>query len=55
MTESVCAVVELLQGAGWPLEAIIIQIKQTTASLKPETDDDNLVAEAMRICIDHYN
>lgn len=54
MKESVCAVVELLQGAGWPAEAIIVQIKQTTSSLKPDTDDDDLVGAAVRICIEHY-
>jgi hypothetical protein len=52
--EQVCAVVDVLQRAGWLVETIIVQIKHASASFAPARGLDELIAEAVSLCIQHY-
>jgi hypothetical protein len=55
----VCAAVDELRSAGWPIEKIIVRMKEVAAEVgySPRLvgrEHDALVAEVVRWCIDRY-
>ena len=59
MREAVYAAVDVLKAAGWPIEAIIVQIKRTGAdagltSIHRPLGAETLLRDSVRWCIEHY-
>ncbi|MGH7616438.1 MAG: hypothetical protein ACREPM_04350 [Gemmatimonadaceae bacterium] len=60
MRRATVAVVDILQASGWPVEAVIIQVKRTaneaglTSMRAIATGADRLVSDCVRWAIDHY-
>ena len=55
---AVCAAVDMLRTAGWPVEAIIIEVKRIASAigLRPEhtATESDLLTNTVRWCIEHY-
>jgi hypothetical protein len=64
--DAVCDLVDVLKAAGWPVEAIIVLVKQTAAdvgltarghgviSTARPTPAKQVLEDAVRLCIEHY-
>jgi hypothetical protein len=66
LREDVCAVVDVLKGAGWPPERVIVAVKRIAddAGLRPTkyvlsrsaalSDGDDLLVQMVQWCIERY-